>query len=90
MERYSQAIIIVEFIETVRWHQKQTGCAKIVHHHVWPNIIEFIERDMHIRPILKSSSHAHHYAHALVHAVEACAQIQVPVSLAQFLALLPE
>jgi len=73
-----------------REYRCDTGVAKPIVQYVRPNVVERVKIDVFARPFLEAGSYAHDDTHEFIHAVEALAQVHVPVRLPQFLAPVPK
>lgn len=85
-----QTIAVVKVIEILCAHYAHASLAEFIFHHVGPNVVDFAEGDVEGSPRFKSRSYAHYYAHELIPAVVALAQIDAFVGCVRFLALVPK
>lgn len=90
MQRDSQAVAVIELSQALRAYHGYARRAKLVLHHVGPNVIKFAEFDVPGCPCFKSRRHSHDDAHELVTAVVALAQIDALVGFGRLLALVPK
>ena len=90
MQRNQQTVLVIKLSKNHFAHLSYAGRAKLVLHHVGPNVVEFAEGDVQRSPLFKSRRCSHDHSHELIPAVVALAEVQALIGFGQFLALMPK